>query len=76
MGYLIDAEDQYALTTAIQDLLNGDYQYMRKNARDYAVQFLSIDKVMTKFETMIDTLFSEKSSHPIKVAELTDQVRV
>ena len=75
MGYLTNAEDQSALRDAVAELLTGDYQYMRKNARDYAVRSLSIDKVMARFETtLINTLFEEKARGPKKVAELVEEV--
>jgi hypothetical protein len=76
MGYLIAPDDQDALNNAIAELSTTDHGYMRKNARDYAEKYLSIDKVMREFErTIVDLLPERKQGHAMKVGELADEVR-
>ena len=60
MGFVIDAEDQKALENGILRLLAEDDNDLGRNARQYAVDFLSIDHVMARFERAIKQLWSEK----------------
>jgi colanic acid biosynthesis glycosyl transferase WcaI len=76
MGYLIDPEDQDALNDSIVQLSTGNYEYMRKNARKYAEDFLSKDRVLMKFEeTLRDLLPGRATKQPVEIGELVDEVR-
>jgi colanic acid biosynthesis glycosyl transferase WcaI len=59
MGFVIDAEDQKALENGILRLLAEDNPDLGMNARKYAVDFLSIDHVMARFERAIKQLWPE-----------------
>jgi len=75
MGYVIPAEDQQALDDAIAKLSSDDFQFMRKNARGYAEEFLSVDKVMSGFEEVLKYSCGEQVvSRPVEIGELVDQV--
>jgi hypothetical protein len=49
MGLLVAPDDSHALTAAVMNALNHSHQPLRDNARDYAENFLDIDKVMIRF---------------------------
>lgn len=75
VGYIINAEDQEALNDAVRKLLTGDFKYLQHNARNYALNFLSIDKVMTGFESAItQSLAKGKTKYHVQIPELVDDV--
>ncbi|WP_143305445.1 WcaI family glycosyltransferase [Chitinophaga vietnamensis] len=53
IGMLINAEDQEALREAISKAIYEPAHVIRKNARAFAENYLSIEKVMTGFEAAI-----------------------
>lgn len=53
MGLVVRAEDQQALTEGIRQAAQGNMTELRNNARAYAVEHLSISRVMTRFEETI-----------------------
>lgn len=53
MGLLVRAEDQQALTEGIRQAAQGNMTELRNNARAYAVEHLSISRVMARFEETI-----------------------
>lgn len=53
MGVLVEPEDQQALTDGIRQATQGNTDELRKNARAYAIEHLSISRVMTRFEETI-----------------------
>lgn len=59
MGYLIDTDDQDALNEAVDKMLHGDFEYMRRNARNYALTFLSHERVMLRFEQELSSTLSK-----------------
>lgn len=61
MGYLIDTDSQEALNDAVDKMLNGDFEYMRRNARNYALDFLSHERVMLRFEQELTSTLSDGS---------------
>jgi colanic acid biosynthesis glycosyl transferase WcaI len=64
MGVLVEAENQAALNSGIEQILNKEWKAVKNNARKYAEQFLAIDNVMRQFEN----LTFEKSHY--KVSDL------
>ncbi|MBK0380668.1 WcaI family glycosyltransferase [Mucilaginibacter segetis] len=54
IGYIVEPQDkgiQDILTKQILDIkLNDELEEKRRNARKYAVEYLNVDKVMSKFE--------------------------
>ncbi|MEJ7738047.1 MAG: WcaI family glycosyltransferase [Chitinophagaceae bacterium] len=46
IGILIEPEDKQALTTAIEHALKDDNKKINQNARSYAEEFLSIEKII------------------------------
>lgn len=56
MGLLVPAEDKEALKAGIENALGNDHSLERNNARSYAEEYISIDKVLTRFvkETGLD----------------------
>ena len=54
IGILIEPENQNALTSAIQATVTGKTEGLRQNARNYAEQFLSIDKIMPNYATNLN----------------------
>jgi colanic acid biosynthesis glycosyl transferase WcaI len=50
MGYLVDAENQKALNAGINKAIENDLSLITRNARRYAENYLSIEKVMLAFE--------------------------
>ncbi|GEP95492.1 WcaI family glycosyltransferase [Chitinophaga cymbidii] len=53
MGVLVRAEDQQALTEGIREALSENMTEQRSNARAYAIEHLSISRVMARFEETI-----------------------
>ena len=49
IGILIEPENQHALTSAIQATETGKTENLRQNARCYAEQFLSINKIIPNY---------------------------
>ena len=62
IGMVVKAGDQHAFDEGIQSLLKEGHEELRKNARNYAVKFLSIDHVMGNFETTFKRLWKTDSS--------------
>ena len=50
IGLLCAADDTTALFNAIKQALINDYTSVKNNARQYAEEFLSIDKIMRHFK--------------------------
>ena len=55
MGLLVEAESQQALNEGITKAISESNYYIGKNARVYAENYLSIDKVMGAFEQTLIT---------------------
>jgi colanic acid biosynthesis glycosyl transferase WcaI len=53
MGLLVEAENQQALNEGLRKAIDEDNQYLTKNARTYAENYLSIEKVMKTFESTV-----------------------
>ncbi|GAA0544002.1 WcaI family glycosyltransferase [Chitinophaga japonensis] len=53
MGILVNAEDQQALNEGIAQAVDGDTDHLQRNARTYAETYLSISKIMSRFETSV-----------------------
>ncbi|WP_109695521.1 WcaI family glycosyltransferase [Chitinophaga deserti] len=53
LGIVVPAENQEALNHGIRKAVTEDHVGMRGNARSYAVEYLSIDKVMRRFEANV-----------------------
>ncbi|WP_126245925.1 WcaI family glycosyltransferase [Chitinophaga rhizosphaerae] len=53
LGIIVPAENQEALNAGIRKAVSEDHAGMRGNARSYAVEYLSIDKVMGRFEANV-----------------------
>ena len=53
IGLLAEAENQTALNEGILQAIEGDYSHLNKNARNYAENFLAMDKIMSNFEQHI-----------------------
>jgi colanic acid biosynthesis glycosyl transferase WcaI len=53
VGLLAEAENQQALTSAIKQAIVGSHDDIRLNAREYAKNYLFIDKIMTNFEKQL-----------------------
>lgn len=51
VGLLAEAESQPALNRVLKEAMTGNYDAIRLNAREYAKNYLFIDKIMTKFES-------------------------
>ena len=60
MGLLVNAEDQRAFDHGIERLVSGDFREFGRNARRFALNYLSINQVMSDYESDIRKLFSEK----------------
>lgn len=56
MGFLVEAENQAAFEEGLRTLATHDYRHLGENARRYAVDVLSIDKIMMRFERRLTTL--------------------
>ncbi len=50
VGLLAEAESQPALNAAIKEAIQGTHEVVRANAREYARNYLFIDKIMSNFE--------------------------
>jgi colanic acid biosynthesis glycosyl transferase WcaI len=50
MGVLVDPENQTELLNAIENILTNNNETINKNARSYAEEFLSIDKVLSRYK--------------------------
>ena len=53
MGILVQAENQHSLNKGIEEAIVMSNTNITKNARIYAEDYLSINKIMEKFETTI-----------------------
>lgn len=73
VGYLISTDDQEALNNAVEQLLTGDFQYMRTNARNYAVNHLSDEIIMRGFEQELNNLLIRESSSRDFDGDVTEQ---
>lgn len=51
MGILCNAEDIQALKNSIEQGINGNNAHIKLNARNYAENYLSIDKIMHRYVT-------------------------
>jgi colanic acid biosynthesis glycosyl transferase WcaI len=55
IGLFVDAENQQALNEGILRAIGKDFSQVSKNARKYAENFLSIDKIMPNFEQILSS---------------------
>jgi colanic acid biosynthesis glycosyl transferase WcaI len=62
LGILVEPESQWELTHAIQSALYRKNEDLRNNARNYAINFLSIDRIIQKYLADIDELYRPPSS--------------
>ncbi len=53
MGVLVNAEDQQALDEGISTAVDGNAERMQQHAREYAETYLSIGKIMSRFEEAV-----------------------
>ena len=53
MGILVPAEDQQALNEGIYTAIYKESGHIPGNAREYALNYLSIDKIMSRFESCL-----------------------
>jgi colanic acid biosynthesis glycosyl transferase WcaI len=53
IGLFVDAENQQALNEGIVKAIGKDLSHVSRNARKYAENFLSIDKIMPNFEQIL-----------------------
>ncbi len=53
LGIVVPSENQEALNEGIRKAVTEDHAGLRGNARSYAVEYLSIDKVMGRFEANV-----------------------
>ena len=53
MGLLVEAESQQALNEGIRKAIDENSLHLTHNARIYAENYLSIEKVMKGFETAV-----------------------
>lgn len=53
IGILVAAEDQAALNEAIYAAVNNETGHITGNAREYALNYLAIDKIMIRFESSL-----------------------
>jgi colanic acid biosynthesis glycosyl transferase WcaI len=53
MGILVENDDESALTDAINTGINLNHEQIKRNARAYAEEFLSIDSIFSKYITHI-----------------------
>jgi colanic acid biosynthesis glycosyl transferase WcaI len=65
IGVTVNADDQAALNNGLTNLLNGDFQNVARNARTYAIEFLSIDRVMSRFELTFQEALTEANTNAI-----------
>jgi colanic acid biosynthesis glycosyl transferase WcaI len=63
MGILSKAEDPESLTEAIRKSLSEDCSHLKANARTYAEDYLSIDKVMQRFVAGLEALGEKPQSN-------------
>lgn len=68
MGILSKAEDPVSLAGAIQKGLSEDCSHFKKNARTYAENYLSVDKVMLRFVTDLET----EAKRPVERTDRTE----
>lgn len=50
IGILVKAEDQAALNAGIELAISKDAGHITGNAREYALSYLAIDRIMVRFE--------------------------
>jgi colanic acid biosynthesis glycosyl transferase WcaI len=53
IGILVAAEDQLALNEGIHAAVHNEPGHITGNAREYALNYLAIDKIMVRFETCL-----------------------
>jgi colanic acid biosynthesis glycosyl transferase WcaI len=53
VGLLAEAENQQALNSALKHALTGSHEAIRVSAREYAKNYLFIDRIMTNFEKQL-----------------------
>jgi colanic acid biosynthesis glycosyl transferase WcaI len=53
IGVLADTEDSADLKECILKVIKSDFRHINKNARRYAVEYLSTDKILSSYETAI-----------------------
>jgi colanic acid biosynthesis glycosyl transferase WcaI len=53
MGLLIETENQQALSAGIRNAITENYSHIKRNARLYAEKYISFNKVMELFESII-----------------------
>jgi len=54
IGILIEPENQIALAAAIRNTVNTTTEVLRRNARTYAEEFLSIEKIIPSYTTNLN----------------------
>lgn len=54
MGILIEPENQEVLTKAIEKAIHEDNLEIKKNARTYAVGYLSMDNILARYMQQVD----------------------
>lgn len=82
LGILIEPENGPALTDAVKKAIYQDHHTLKNNARQYAVNKLSINKVAGDFfltinpdQPVVTTPLKEVASHPHKDAAVNDAVK-
>jgi colanic acid biosynthesis glycosyl transferase WcaI len=53
IGILVAAEDQLALNEGIHAAVHNEPGHITGNAREYALNYLAIDKIMVRFEACL-----------------------
>jgi len=64
LGILIESESEKALLQGILSALNQDLTHYRKNARQYAEQYLNKDNILSNFEQVLVAIKKEKTLSP------------
>ncbi|WP_017733613.1 WcaI family glycosyltransferase [Nafulsella turpanensis] len=67
MGILVDAENQEDLTNGIRKALSEEFNHIGKNARQYAQSHLSIDGIMSSFESLLGAVSIPATAVAIEV---------
>jgi colanic acid biosynthesis glycosyl transferase WcaI len=71
IGILVEAENSVALKDRILAVINEDFSYIGKKARKYAESFLTVDKIMTAYETFIQREISSFNEISPELAKQT-----
>jgi colanic acid biosynthesis glycosyl transferase WcaI len=68
MGYVVNADDQQSLNRGIQDSIHNGNEYIKRNARKYAENYLSIDKILGKLDSLLSQINNSTSISDINKA--------